>query len=49
MIVAAKAGARADGFVLGLESARAVADETIEQLYVIFDTATEERLKALSK
>ncbi|WP_242200945.1 MULTISPECIES: hypothetical protein [unclassified Pseudomonas] len=49
MIVAAKAGARAEGFVLGLESARAVADEAIEQLYIIFGTATEERLKALSK
>ena len=49
MIVAAKAGARAEGFVLGLESARAVADETVEQLYVIFGTATEERLKVLSK
>ncbi|MEW5510492.1 MULTISPECIES: hypothetical protein [Pseudomonas] len=49
MIVAAKAGARAEGFVLGLESARALADATIEQLYAIFGTATEERLKVLSR
>jgi hypothetical protein len=49
LIVAAKAGARADGFVSGLESARSVADETIEQLHFIFDNATEERLKVLSK
>ncbi len=48
MIVAAKAGARADGFVLGLESARALTDATIDQLYVIFDSATENRLKELA-
>jgi hypothetical protein len=48
MIVAAKAGARAEGFVLGLESAGALKEETIDRLYVIFDTATEERLKALA-
>lgn len=40
MIVAAKAGARAEGFVLGLESARALTEATIDQLYVIFDSAT---------
>ena len=44
MIVAAKAGARAEGFVLGLESARALSEATIDRLYVIFDSATEERL-----
>ena len=49
MIVAAKAGARAEGFVLGLESARALNGATIDRLYVIFDTATEERLKALAE
>ena len=48
MIIAAKAGARAEGFVLGLESARAVNEATIDQLYVIFDNATEERLKTLA-
>ena len=48
MIVAAKAGARAEGFVLGLESARALNDATIDQLYVVFDAATEDRLRALS-
>ncbi len=48
MTVAAKAGARAEGFVLGLESARALTDETIDQLYVIFDSATESRLKELA-
>jgi hypothetical protein len=48
MIVAAKAGARAEGFVLGLESARALSEATIDRLYVIFDSATEERLRALA-
>jgi hypothetical protein len=48
MIVAAKAGARAEGFVLGLESARALNEATIDRLYVIFDSATEERLRALA-
>jgi len=48
MIIAAKAGARAEGFVLGLESARALNEATIDQLYVVFDNATEERLKTLA-
>jgi len=48
MIIAAKAGARAEGFVLGLESARALNEATIEKLYVIFDSATEERLRTLA-
>ncbi|QJI40459.1 hypothetical protein HKK52_05845 [Pseudomonas sp. ADAK2] len=48
MIVAAKAGARAEGFVLGLESSGALNDSTIDQLYVIFDVATEDRLKSLA-
>lgn len=48
MIIAAKAGARAEGFVLGLESARALNDATIEKLYVIFDSATEGRLRILA-
>lgn len=48
MIVAAKAGAMAEGFVLGLEAARALTEATIDQMYVIFDSATEERLKALA-
>ena len=43
MNVAAKAGVRAEGFVLGLESARALSEATIDRLYVIFDSATEER------
>lgn len=49
MVVAAKAGARAEGFVLGLESARAVNESTIEQLYLMFDSATELQLKALAR
>jgi hypothetical protein len=48
MIVATQAGARAEGFVLGLESSGALNDSTIDQLYVIFDVATEDRLKALA-
>ena len=48
MNVAAKAGARAEGFVLGLESARALNEATIDQLYLVFDKATEDRLKELA-
>ena len=48
MIVAAKAGARAEGFVLGLESACVLNESSIDQLYVIFDVATEDRLKSLA-
>jgi hypothetical protein len=48
MIVAVKAGARAEGFVLGLESVRALGEGTIDRLYVIFDSATEERLRSLA-
>jgi hypothetical protein len=48
MIIAAKAGARAEGFVLDLESARALSEATIDRLYVIFDSATEDRLRALA-
>jgi len=48
MIIAAKAGARAEGFVYGLESARALTEPTIDKLYVLFDNATENRLRALT-
>lgn len=48
MILAAKAGARAEGFVLGLEAVGALNDSTIDKLYVIFDSATEDRLRALA-
>lgn len=47
MIVAVKAGACAEGFVLGLESARALNEAPIDRLYVIYDTATGERLRSL--
>ena len=48
MIIAAKAGAKAEGFVYGLESAHALPASTIDKLYVIFDTATEDRLRSLA-
>lgn len=48
MIVAAKSDARVEGFVLGLESARALSEATIDKLDVIFDSATEERLRGLA-
>lgn len=48
MIVAVKAGARADGFVLGLETAGALRMGDAERLYTIFEAALEERLKALA-
>lgn len=48
MIIAAKAGSKAEGFVFGLESARALPEAIIDKLYVIFDSATEERLRTLA-
>lgn len=48
MIVAVKAGARADGFVLGMEVAGGLRVGDAERLYIIFETALEERLKALA-
>lgn len=48
MIIAAKAGAKAEGFVFGLESVRALPEAVIDKLYIIFDAATEERLRTLA-
>lgn len=48
MIVAVKAGARAEGFVLGMETAGALRVGDAERLYISFETALEERLKSLS-
>ncbi|MHA3737810.1 hypothetical protein ACXR0M_19340 [Pseudomonas sp. Eth.TT006] len=49
MIIAVKAGARADGFVLGLETGGALRDGDADRLYVIFEAALVERLKTLSR
>ena len=48
MIIAVKAGARAEGFVLGLETAGALRAGDAERLYIIFETALDERLKSLA-
>jgi hypothetical protein len=48
MIVAVKAGARADGFVLGLETAGALRLGDTENLYIVFEAALEQRLKDLA-
>lgn len=48
MIVAVKAGARADGFVLGMQMAGGLRVGDAEQLHIIFESALEKRLKALS-
>jgi hypothetical protein len=49
MIIAVKAGARADGFVLGLETSGVLRAGDAEKLYVIFEAALVERLKTLSR
>lgn len=49
MIIAVKAGARADGFVLGLETGGALRAGDAERLYMIFEAALVERLKALTQ
>lgn len=43
-----KAGAMAEGFVLGLETARTLEAARIEALYVLFDDATEKRLRDMA-
>ena len=48
MIIAVKAGARADGFVLGLETGGTLRVGDAERLYIIFEAALVERLKSLS-
>jgi len=48
MIVAVKAGARAEGFVLGMETVGALRSGDAEDLYVVFETALGERLKSLT-
>ena len=49
MIIAVTAGARADGFVLGLETGGALRAGDAERLYIIFEAALVERLKSLSR
>ena len=48
MIVAVKAGARAEGFVLGMDAVGGLRMGDAERLYIIFETALEERLKSLA-
>lgn len=48
MIVAVKAGARADGFVLGMEVGGGLRAGDAKRLYIVFENALEERLKALT-
>ncbi|VVM54597.1 hypothetical protein PS655_00968 [Pseudomonas fluorescens] len=49
MVIAVKAGARADGFVLGLETSGALRAGDAEKLYIIFEAALVERLKTLAR
>ncbi|MET1070008.1 MAG: hypothetical protein ABWY28_18555 [Pseudomonas prosekii] len=48
MIIAVKAGARADGFVLGMETVGALRAGDAENLYMMFEAALEKRLKSLA-
>ena len=48
MIMAVKAGARADGFVIGLLCSDSITDDTAQWLQAQFDAATEQKLKELS-
>jgi hypothetical protein len=48
MLQGVKVGARAEGFVLGLETACCIEAEQIETLYVLFDEATSSRLTELA-
>jgi hypothetical protein len=49
MIIAVKAGARADGFVLGLKTGGVLRAGDAEKLYMIFEAALVERLKTLAR
>ncbi|MEL7551923.1 hypothetical protein [Pseudomonas protegens] len=42
-----RAGGKAEGFVLGLESAKAIKSQVAEALYVAFDDAASQRLVQL--
>lgn len=44
-----KAGTMAEGFILGLETARTLEAARIETLYVLFDEATEKRLREMAQ
>jgi hypothetical protein len=48
MIMAVKAGARANGLVIGLLCSGSITDETAQALQSAFDAATEKKLKELS-
>ena len=48
MIIAVKAGARAEGVVRGMVTVGALRAGDAERLYFIFVTALEERLKGLA-
>ncbi|QZA96203.1 hypothetical protein K3369_20940 [Pseudomonas mandelii] len=48
LIVAVKAGARAEGFVLGMETVGALRSGDAERLYLNFEVAVEARLKLLT-
>jgi len=45
---AIRAGARAEGFALGLETLNAMRVGDVENLYIVFEVALEERMKALA-
>jgi hypothetical protein len=43
-----RAGGKAEGFVLGLESAKAIKSQVAESLYVAFDNAASQRSSELA-
>ncbi|VVO38188.1 hypothetical protein [Pseudomonas fluorescens] len=43
-----RAGGKAEGFVLGLESAKAIKSQVAESLYVAFDNAASQRSTELA-
>jgi hypothetical protein len=42
-----RAGGKAEGFVFGMESAKAIKSQLAEQLYIAFDEAAVERARQL--
>lgn len=49
MIHCVKCGSRAEGFVLGMATLKAIPDDTLENLDMLFSQATDKRLVELTR
>lgn len=49
MIQAAKCGSKAEGFVLGMATLKAIPADTLENMDILFSQATDDQLMILSR